>query len=161
MNSGSPEAETSAVHTSHVSPSERARLRGLVDGAVREPGTEAPEGSTAEDLSELTSRVGRPLPESLRGWLTVCRGGRIGPGGLYGATHEDPFTDLAERTDPRWLSRGWFAVAGDGCGGTYVLTEDGSIGFIDPMRSIEDLDSVVAPDLPTLIEALLAGDQAD
>ena len=149
------------MHTSQLSPSQRARLRALIEGAVREPGTEAPEGSTAEDLSELTARVGRPLPESLHEWLTVCRGGRIGPGCLYGATPDDPFTDLAQRTDPRWLAQGWFAVAGDGCGGTYVLTEDGSIGFIDPMRSIDDLDSVVAPDLPTFIEALLAEDQAD
>lgn len=143
-----------------ISPERRAHLRRLVDGAVRAPDTEALEGATAEDLRDLTTRLGRPVPESLSEWLTVCRGGRIGPGGIYGATPEDLFTDLAERTDPQWLAQRWFAVAGDGCGGTYVLTENGSIGFIDPMRSIDDLDSVVASDLLSFFEHLLAGDQA-
>lgn len=142
-----------------MDPGQRAHVVDLVNGAVRPPDADAPRGATTADLDELADRLGRPVPKELSAWLEICRGERIGPGGMYGARPDDPFVDVAERTPLAWAANGWVAVAGDGCGGTYVLTDDGSIGFVDPMRSIDELDAVVAPDLWSFVIGTLERDQ--
>src|SRR6266487_6324081 len=93
-------------------------LRGLVAGAVRAPEDEAPRGARAEELDSLQARLGCFLPPALKAWLSVCRGARIGPGGLFGPRPALPRIDMALQREfyPRWGGLGWLPVAGDGCG---------------------------------------------
>jgi hypothetical protein len=136
-------------------------LRGLVAGAVRAPEDEAPRGARAEELDSLQVRLGCLLPPPLRAWLSVCRGARIGPGGVFGPRPDDPGIDMASRRDlyPRWAGLGWLPVAGDGCGNYYVLTDDGAVGFVDTMKVPDQIDRQVAGDLLMFMTSLLAHDQ--
>jgi hypothetical protein len=111
-------------------------LRELVAGAVRAPEEESPRGAGPEELASLPARLGCGIPPILHAWLSVCRGAGIGPGGVFGQRPGTPFTDMAWRRDlfPEWAELGWLPVAGDGCGNCYVLTGDGTIGFVDTTR---------------------------
>jgi hypothetical protein len=50
-------------------------------------------------------------------------------------------------------------AAGDGCGNCYVLTADGTVGFVDTMKDPGRIDRQVAGDLLSFMTGLLAGDQ--
>ena len=52
-----------------------------------------------------------------------------------------------------------FPVAGDGCGNYYVLTEDGTVGFVEPMSDPGRLERQVSADLLSFMTDLLAADQ--
>jgi hypothetical protein len=88
-------------------------------------------------------------------------GAGIGPGGVFGQRPGTPFTDMAWRRDlfPEWAELGWLPVAGDGCGNCYVLTGDGTIGFVDTMKDPAQIDRQVAGDLISFMIGLLANDQ--
>ena len=60
---------------------------------------------------------------------------------------------------PEWAELGWLPVAGDGCGNCYVLTGDGTIGFVDTMKDPGQIDRQVAGDLISFMIDLLANDQ--
>jgi cell wall assembly regulator SMI1 len=94
--------------------------------------------------------------------LSVCRGARIGPGGVFGQRPDTPDVDTVLRRDlfPGWAELGWLPVAGDGCGNYYVLAEDGTVGFVDTMKDPDRLDRRVASDLLSFMIELLAHDQA-
>lgn len=111
-------------------------LRELVAGAVRAPEDEPPRGARPEELDDLQARLGCGLPAVLRVWPPVCRGARIGPGGVFGLRPGDPGIDVASRRAPypEWAQLGWLPVAGDGCGNYYVLREDGTVGFAGTMQ---------------------------
>jgi hypothetical protein len=97
----------------------------------------------------------------LRIWLSVCRGARIGPGGVFGPRPDDPGIDVASRRDPfpDWGQLGWLPVAGDGCGNYYVLSDDGTVGFVDTMQDPGKIDRQAASDLLSFMIGLLAHDQ--
>ena len=59
-------------------------------------------------------------------------GSGIGPGGIFGPRPDEPYLDMPQRRDlfPEWAEQGWLPVAGDGCGNCYVLTADGTAGFV-------------------------------
>ena len=61
---------------------------------------------------------------------------------------------------PEWRGLGWIAVAGDGCGSYYVLTADGTVGFVEPMSDPAKLARQAAPDLLSFMTGLLAADQS-
>jgi hypothetical protein len=136
-------------------------LRGLVAGAVRAPEDEPPRGAWPQELDDLQARLGCSLPAVLRIWLSVCRGARIGPGGVFGPRPDDPGIDAASRRDPypEWAQLGWLPVAGDGCGNSYVLREDGTVGFVDTMQDPGKIDRQAASDLLSFMIGLLAHDQ--
>jgi len=136
-------------------------LRGLVAGAVRALEDGAPRGARAEELDSLQTRLGCLLPPALKAWLSVCRGARIGPGGLFGPRPDDPGIDMASQREfyPRWVELGWLPVAGDGCGNYYVLRDDGAVGFVDTMKDPDQIDRQVAGDLLMFMTGLLASDQ--
>src|SRR5215469_12213620 len=110
-------------------------LRGLVAGAIRAPEDEPPRGAGPAELDILQDRLGCDIPPVLRAWLSVCRGAGIGPGSVFGPRPDALSLDMAWRRDlfPGWAEWGWLPVAGDGCGNCYVLTADGTIGFVDTM----------------------------
>ena len=138
------------------------RIRSLALGAVRAPEDEI-QGASAEELSVLATRLGRDLPAPLAALLTVCNGARVGPGGLFGQRPQDPDIDLPSYLGlfPAWLASGWLPVAGDGCGNYYVLTGDGSVGFVDASAGPDALGGTKYPDLFTFVESILIDDQAD
>ena len=76
-------------------------LRGLVAGAVRAPEDEPPRGAWPQELDDLQARLGCSLPAVLRIWLSVCRGARIGPGGVFGPRPDDPGIDSRHRGGAR------------------------------------------------------------
>jgi hypothetical protein len=139
-----------------------ARLRLLVAGAVRAPEDDAPEGASSAELAALADRLGRPLPSALRTWLSICNGAAIGPGGVFGQCPGRRFLDMAEVRDRylRWRELGWIPVAGDGCGNYYVLTADGTVGFVEAMSDPAALARHMAPDLLSFVTGLLAADQS-
>ncbi len=61
---------------------------------------------------------------------------------------------------PEWRGLGWIAVAGDGCGNYYVLTADGTVGFVEPMSDPAKLGRQAAPDLLSFMTGLLGADQS-
>jgi cell wall assembly regulator SMI1 len=136
-------------------------LRGLVAGAIRAPEEEPPRGARPEELDSLTARLGGRISGTLRAWLSVCRGARIGPGGVFGQRPDTPDVDMVRRRNlfPGWAELGWLPVAGDGCGNYYVLAEDGTVGFVDTMKDPDRLDRQVASDLLSFMIELLAHDQ--
>jgi len=136
-------------------------LRRLVAGADRAPEDDPPEGASAAELAMLSDRLGRSLPPLLRSWLSICRGAANGPGGLFGQLPDRPYLDMVRIRDlfPQWKSLGWLPVAGDGCGNYYVLTEDGTVGFVEPMSDPGRLERQVSADLLSFMTDLLAADQ--
>lgn len=136
-------------------------LRGLVAGAVRAPEEESPKGAEPQELDILSVRLGCRIPRILRAWLTVCRGARIGPGGVFGQRPGVPGIDMVRRRNlfPVWAELGWLPVAGDGCGNYYVLTDNGTIGFVDSMKDPGRIDGQVSGDLLSFMTELLAPDQ--
>ena len=144
-----------------VTPQVLGILRGLVAGAVRAQEDEPPRGAWPQELDDLQARLGCSLPAVLRIWLSVCRGARIGPGGVFGPRPGDPGLDMASRWDPypEWAQRGWLPVAGDGCGNYYVLRDDGTVGFVGTMQDPGKIDRQAASDLLSFMIGLLAHDQ--
>jgi hypothetical protein len=136
-------------------------LCGLIAGAVRAPEDEFPRGAGPEELDSLSMRLGRGIPQILRAWLSVCRGARIGPGGVFGQRPDAPAVDMAWIRDlfPEWAELGWLPVAGDGCGNYYVLTGDGTVGFVDTMKDPGQIGRQVAGNLLLFMIDLLANDQ--
>jgi hypothetical protein len=69
--------------------------------------------------------------------------------------------DVASRRDPypEWAQLGWLPVAGDGCGNSYILREDGTVGFVDTMQDPGKIDRQAASDLLSLMIGLLAHDR--
>jgi len=138
-----------------------ADLRRLVAGADRAPEDDPPEGASAAELARLSDRLGRSLPPLLRSWLSICRGAAIGPGGVFGQRPDRPGLDMVSIRDlsPVWQSLGWLPVAGDGCGNYYVLTEGGTVGFVEPMSDPGRLERQVSSDLLSFMADLLAAHQ--
>jgi hypothetical protein len=58
-----------------------------------------------------------------------------------------------------WQPLGWLPVAGDGCGNYYVLAEDGTVGFVEPMNDPGRLERQVSADLLSFMTDLLSADQ--
>lgn len=136
-------------------------LRGLVAGAIRAPEEEPPRGAGPAEIDNLQARLACSIPPVLRAWLSVCRGAGIGPGGVFGPRPGAPSLDMAWRRDlfPEWAQLGWLPVAGDGCGNCYVLTTDGTVGFVDTMKDPGRIHRQVADDLLSFMTSLLASDQ--
>ena len=139
-----------------------ARLRLLVAVAVRPPEDDPPEGPSPAELAVLADRLGQPLPPALRTWLSMCNGAAIGPGGVFGERPDRRFLDMAWFWDlyPEWRGLGWIPVASDGCGNYYVLTADGTVGFVETMSDTEKLARQAAPDLLSFMTGLLAADKS-
>jgi hypothetical protein len=139
-----------------------ARLRLLVAGAVRAPEDDPPEGASPAELAALADQLGQPLPPALRTWLSICNGAAIGPGGVFGQRPDRRFLDMAWLWDlyPEWRGPGWIPVASDGCGNYYVLTADGTVGFVETMSDPAKLARQAAPDLLSFMTGLLAADQS-
>jgi hypothetical protein len=76
-----------------------ANLRRLVAGADRAPEDDPPEGASAAELARLSDRLGRSLPPLLKGWLSICRGAAIGPGGVFGQRPDRPGLDMVRIRD--------------------------------------------------------------
>jgi cell wall assembly regulator SMI1 len=136
------------------------RVTGLIFGAVRAP-EDVLEGASPGQLARLEERLRRKLPEELGALLTICNGGAIGPGGIYGQRPDNSYLDLPSVLElfPEWAALGWLPVAGDGCGNYWVLLGDGRVGFVDTMSHSGALDRVSDPDLFSFVERILVDDQ--
>ena len=139
-----------------------ARLRLLVAGAVRPPEDDPPHGASPAELAALADRLGRPLPRALRTWLSICNGAAIGPGGVFGQRPDRRHADIVRFLDlyPEWRGLGWIPVASDGCGNYYVLTAEGTVGFVETMSDPGKLARRAGPDLLSFMTDLLEADQS-
>jgi cell wall assembly regulator SMI1 len=132
----------------------------LMLAATRAPDQPHPGGATGEELRDLERRMGRSLPVSLLEWLRVCKGEAIGPGGVYGARPDRPHLDIARVLSgfPGWRDAGWIPVAGDGCGGHYILVTSGDqarqVAFVD-QADTTSIDYVVASGLWPFLSFIL------
>lgn len=157
-----PVADTKAVLKLEAEDRSLARLRLLVAGAVRAPEDNAPEGASSAELAALAGRLGQALPSALRTWLSICNGAAIGPGGVFGQRPGRRFLDMVGVRERylQWRELDWIPVAGDGCGNYYVLTADGTVGFVETMSDPAALARHMAPDLLSFMTGLLAADQS-
>ena len=139
-----------------------ARLRLLVARAVRPPDDDPPRGASPAELAALADRLRQPLPPALRTWLSICNGAAIGPGGVFGQRSDRRHADIAGFLDlyPEWRGLGWIPVAGDGCGNYYVLTADGTVGFVETMSNPAKIAHQAGSDLLSFMTDLLAAGQS-
>src|SRR4051794_10718631 len=103
----------------------------------RDPDAAPQRGATPGELHELEARLSQPLPTALAEWLAIINGDTIGEGGVFGARPDAPDLDIARLRDlhDEWADRNWIPVASDGTGNYYVLTGDGTVGFVEPMAN--------------------------
>ena len=94
------------------------KVRPLDDGPVQI----VPAGE--EELQRFQQTHGIALPGELKAWFRRCNGANVNPGGLNSLFARDGLTclDWYFKQYPAWKARGWFPIAGDGCGNLYVLT---------------------------------------
>lgn len=94
----------------------RERVGELVRGAIRSPDEPEVRGATAEELVELEARLGRRLPPELAEFLRICRGGVIGPGGVFGHRRDKSYVDLPAMRAlyPEWQATDWLPIAATG-----------------------------------------------
>ena len=126
----------------------------LIELVPREPGTSLPQGATEVELAAFERTTGMCLPIELIEWLKICNGPIVGPGGIYGVAPADKFVRIEAHFElyPEWKDRGWFPIAGDGCGDLYLLdSSSGSeerhpIVFIDQCEMLKP-DYLIASDL--------------
>ena len=70
-------------------------------------------------INQFESEIGMQLPSELAAWLSHCNGGPLF-GGLYGIGGDDH--DVRDGgLFSSWLNRGFFSLAGDGCGDYYLV----------------------------------------
>ena len=129
------------------------QVSSLLHRVPRAPEQPFPGGASEAELADLARRLDIALPDDLATWLRVCKGEAIGPGGVFGARPDRESDDIAAvlALHPRWRTKGWLPVAGDGCGNYYVLFTThplaGFVGFIDTIADPDHLDYLVASNL--------------
>src|SRR3954451_17989717 len=101
----------------------------------RDPDAAPQRGAAAGELQDLEVRLSRPLPAALAEWLVIINGDTIGEGGVFGARPDAPDLDIASLRNlhEEWADCNWIPVASDGTGNYYVLTADGTVGFVEQM----------------------------
>jgi hypothetical protein len=135
----------------------------LLDQVPREPNTQLPEGATDQELFAFEKSMVLRLPVELKEWLRTCNGPCVGPGGIYGVSPAPDFLSIEAHlaSVPDWKTRGWFPVAGDGCGNHYVLDSNSGSGdqhpiyFIDHELSLTEPQYIVASNLWQFLRFLL------
>jgi len=144
--------------TGAVTPDDLIELAELLDRAVRAAESQPESGATEAEIVTLAATLGWPLPPGLAEWLRLCRGEAVGAGGVFGIRPDAPHLDMVGFLDlyPEWRDRRWSPIASDGCGNYFVLTEDGSVGFVDTMEQPTALRNVVAPSLMEFLRDYLA-----
>lgn len=137
-----------------------ARAETLIHGAVRPPG-DSIRGASVEDLTTLSARLGRDIPGDLASLLRICNGAAIGPGGFFGQRPESDALDIPTVLGwfPDWQEQGWLPIGGDGCGNYYVLTPEGTVGFVETISDPGAIDGHPYADLFAFVEAVLIDDQ--
>ena len=117
------------------------------------PGEVIPPGIDPADLSDAEARIGFRLPSDFRTWLLTTNGPCVGPGGVVGIGNSRKLQDLEFIYDlyPSWQEKHWVPIAGDGCGGYYVL-QPGKLAttpvvFVDANGDTDEPAFVVGSDL--------------
>jgi cell wall assembly regulator SMI1 len=127
-----------------------------------ESGAPLPGPLDSARLTELERYLGFPVPDELREWLARHNGALVGPGGVFGYRAYTPSLDIATRLDrlPKWKTRRWIPVAGDGSGDYYLIDaghefrEDDAVYFVD-QADFDRPDYLVASGLWTFLLGLL------
>ena len=106
-------------------------LKLLPDVCALNPSGVDIQGIKSEALARFSTTYGLSIPKELKGWLFVCNGALVDPGGLYGIGHHRRLEKTARPVSlaiedfydwhPSWLERKWIGIAGDGCGDYYAL----------------------------------------
>lgn len=110
--------------TTHVP----VRVLALLETAARAPGYEIPAGVDSALLEQYLRLAGlRPSAQWLA-WVSLTNGPRVGPGGFYGVGTISADTDVQEylTAHPELLRMKLLPVAGDGCGGFWLLACEGA-----------------------------------
>ena len=114
----------------------------MLPGVAREPGTDLPPGAEAWEIDAAEARLGLPFPPELVAWLRVCNGPNIGEGGIYGVSHRPVRSqiEIHHAYLPGWCRGGYLPVAGDGCGGDYVIATRPTAGGLFPVSFVDHED---------------------
>jgi cell wall assembly regulator SMI1 len=98
------------------------------------------ERASESDIFGFEERTGIQLPNELRTWLQEVNGVVVGPGGLFGLRPDEEYLNaeaiVRHWKRYNWAGKGWFPLAGDGCGNHYVmltryLGDASPVGFVD------------------------------
>jgi hypothetical protein len=145
----------------------RDEVRDLLSRAPRAPEDSIPQGVSDDTLRRFEERVGMPVPQTLRDWLRLANGARIGPGGLFGIdTRKSLDIENYLREYPEWRENRWLPVAGDGTGNYYVLVvgrDDGCspVFFVDTHEDPAEPAYIVGSDLWQFLRFLLRKECGD
>lgn len=117
-------------------------------------------GATDDEIQSIETKVGLPLPDSLKSWLRVCKSSTGGEGGIYGLseTHEFLNIDALLNLYPTWRALGWIPVAGDGCGNEYVIVQhDGRevVAFVEAVVEEDEIAYITATSLEIFLREML------
>ncbi len=75
------------------------------------------EPATEVKIEAFEQKLHLAIPAELRGWLMLCNGANVNPGGIIGLEEIGKYYTW----HPNWWINNWIPVADDGCGDTYVL----------------------------------------
>ena len=136
----------------------RDQVKDMARRAPRDPEqTSLPAGIGESEIHSFELRTGVVVPLALREWLGFTNGPRIGRGGIFGIQTADEWFEIEsfykDGRFPEWLQNGWIPIAGDGCGGIFVIAtrEPDSLGapvfFISSDPRIVEPEYIAASDL--------------
>ncbi len=111
------------------------------------PEDSTPAGVTDEQLNQFEATNGITIPRLLREWLLMANGPCVGPGGVVGITTKRESQDAESILGnyPEWREKGWFPVAGDGCGNYYVVATRNDYGDGEPVLFVDINDDSSEP----------------
>ena len=117
----------------------KEEVRDLLTKVPAPPEDAIPHGAADEHLAQFETTSGITIPNLLREWLTIANGPCVGPGGLVGINTKRDSQDAASILEnyPEWQEKGWFPVAGDGCGSYYVVATRNDYGDGEPVLFID------------------------
>lgn len=125
----------------------RDEVRELLAKVPAPPDESIPSGVTDEQLAQFEESHGITIPHLLREWLSMANGPCVGPGGIVGISTKRDSQDAASILEnyPDWREKGWFPVAGDGCGSYYVVATRNDYGDGEPVLFIDVNDDSFQP----------------
>jgi cell wall assembly regulator SMI1 len=148
----------------HIEAAELEELKSLLHEMAHPDHPPRP-GAALSELKMLETRLQCRLPDELRSWLATVDGAFVGGQGLLKAAKKSGPFSLEETFEfyPLWKENGWFPVASDGCGNSYVLLakEEGHpVAFIDTMHDPSKPNYLVASSLVTFLGLFIASEAA-
>lgn len=137
------------------------QIREMVARVPRPAELASPGGAHLNDIESLERKHGLALPDDLKKWLLAFNGAPIGPGGVFGVGDIPRHLSIDHYFGlyPEWRDAGFVPIAGDGCGGYFVIDSRVPSGFpvhyVDPHEDSLQPQYAVASNLFSFLRFLL------